>query len=147
MKWHYFKCRKSVSWCQGRSRKGLHFMRREGDCQLTALCFSLDISWHRIHRVLVLCCGRVCIFGPQRKSHTHRLTSAHFLSIECCEGKHQNRFVFCLHNDFVWRTQQTQVNKVFLPSSYHGLIITEGSYISKNHVFQHLTKHPSMLQH
>ena len=84
-------------------------MRRDGDCQLTLLlCFSLDISWQ-----LCLCCGpESAFFAPQQAvqvSHTERLTSAHFLSItECCEGKHKNRFVFCLHNDFIWRIQQMQ---------------------------------------
>ena len=57
------------------------------------------------------CVVAECAFLVHSASLTHRqscLISAHFLSIECCEGKHQNRFVFCLHNDFVWRTQQTQ---------------------------------------
>ena len=79
-------------------------MRRDGDCQLTAFMLltryflASDTVQGRVCCVCVV--AESAFFAPQRKSHTHRLTSAHFLSIECCEGKHQNRFVFCLHNDF-----------------------------------------------
>ena len=73
MKWHYFKCRKSVSWCQGRSRKGLHFMRRDGDCQLTA--FML-LTRHFLASDTELCCAVAeSVFLVHSASLTHTVIS------------------------------------------------------------------------
>lgn len=126
----------------------------EKDCSLheTGRWLSADCFYasHSIfpgigQSVLCLCCGRVCLLctTAAQVSHTDSLTSAHFLSIECCEGKHQNRFVFCLRNDFIWRIHQMYASTIFLDFSYHtGLLhLTNDHWGSETETF-HLVKRP-----
>ena len=64
------------------TKRTVHFMRRDGDCQLTAFML-LTRYFLASDRVCCVCVvAESAFFAPQqRKSHTLRLTSAHFLSI------------------------------------------------------------------